>query len=209
MAPNIYTNPNKKTIYAKTYRANYLASKQVGHFFVEHPYQWLSCRVLYWSTDSPKQRWLLCFYGKLVILWCNSILPYHKIQENWTQHHIFYLHWYWTRNIFRQIRDNIPTKLIEVNIESTGIAQEQPVFFDTKLKRENWKIFSEVEGREEDVRSTILTEPPIMTAPGYYANNLHKSTTIFSIALSIKPCHFFIETNQISFISIPKTRCWV
>ena len=31
-----------------------------------------------------------------------------------------------------KLREDIPTKLIEVNIESTGIAQEEPVFFDTR-----------------------------------------------------------------------------
>ena len=31
--------------------------------------------------------------------------------------------------ILVKIREDIPTKLIEVNIKSTGIAQEEPVFF--------------------------------------------------------------------------------
>ena len=33
--------------------------------------------------------------------------------------------------IILKIREDIPTTLIEVNFESTGIAQEEPVFFDT------------------------------------------------------------------------------
>ena len=30
-----------------------------------------------------------------------------------------------------KFREDIPTKPIEVNVESRGIAQEEPVFFDT------------------------------------------------------------------------------
>ena len=30
----------------------------------------------------------------------------------------------------KKIKEDIPTKPIEMNIESTGIAQEEPVFFD-------------------------------------------------------------------------------
>ena len=39
--------------------------------------------------------------------------------------------------MFLQIREDIRTKPIEVNIESTGIAQEEPVFFDTTDQQEN------------------------------------------------------------------------
>ena len=35
-----------------------------------------------------------------------------------------------------KIREDIPTKPIEVNIESTGIAKEEPVFFDTTNQQE-------------------------------------------------------------------------
>ena len=46
--------------------------------------------------------------------------------------------------IILKIREDIPTKPIEVNIESTGIAQEKPVFFDTTdqqetTEKELWK----------------------------------------------------------------------
>ena len=38
--------------------------------------------------------------------------------------------------IILKIREDFPTKPIEVNIESTGIAQEEPVFFDTTDQQE-------------------------------------------------------------------------
>ena len=34
--------------------------------------------------------------------------------------------------IILKIREDIPTKPIEVNIESTGLAQEEPLFFNTR-----------------------------------------------------------------------------
>ena len=63
--------------------------------------------------------------------------------------------------IILKIREDIPTKPIEVNIESTGIAQEEPVSFDTKdlqdtTEKEIWK-------RKEDARNAIPTDPPIIT----------------------------------------------
>ena len=48
-------------------------------------------------------------------------------------------------NIILKIREDIPTKPIEVNIESTGIAQEETVFFDPTdqletTETELWKL---------------------------------------------------------------------
>ena len=38
--------------------------------------------------------------------------------------------------LFLKIREVFPTKPIEVNIESTGIPEEEPVFFDTTDQQE-------------------------------------------------------------------------
>ena len=51
--------------------------------------------------------------------------------------------------IFLKIREDFPTKAIELNIYSTGIAQEEPVFFDTTdqqetTEKELWKRKGEV-----------------------------------------------------------------
>ena len=48
------------------------------------------------------------------------------------------------QKIIIKIREDLPTKPIEVNIESTGIAQEEPAFFDTRdqqetTEKELWK----------------------------------------------------------------------
>ena len=41
--------------------------------------------------------------------------------------------------IILKIGEDIQTKPIEVNIESTGIAQEEPIFFDTTDQQETTK----------------------------------------------------------------------
>ena len=91
------------------------------------------------------------------------------------------------------MRDDIPTKPVEVNIESTGIAQKDRVFFDTTdqqetTKRELWK-------RKEEVRNAIPIDPPVITVSYYYANDLHKDTTIVNIAPLTKPSRILIEQD--------------
>ena len=82
--------------------------------------------------------------------------------------------------IILKIRKDNPTKPIEVNIESTGIAQEEKVSFDTTdqpetTEKELWK-------RKEEAQSTIPNHPPVITVACYYANDLHKDTTIVNRA---------------------------
>ena len=93
-----------------------------------------------------------------------------------------------------KIREDIPTKPIEVNIESTGIAQEETVIFDpTNLqettKKELWK-------RKEEAQKDIPTDPPVITVSCYYANDLQKNTTIVNIAQLTKPSRILIEQDS-------------
>ena len=97
------------------------------------------------------------------------------------------------KKIFK-IREDIPTKPIEVNIESTGIAQEEPVFFDTTdqqetTEKELWKC-------KEEARNAIPNDPPVITVSCYYANDLHKGTTIVTIAQLTKPSRLLIEQDS-------------
>ena len=92
------------------------------------------------------------------------------------------------------IREDIPTKTIEVNIESTGAAQEGTVFFDPTdqletTEKELWK-------RKEEARNTIPNDPPVITVSCYYANDLHKDTTIVNIAQLTKPSRILIEQDS-------------
>ena len=96
--------------------------------------------------------------------------------------------------IILKIREDIPTTPIEVNIESTGIAQEETVFFDPTnqletTEKELWK-------RKEEARNAIPNDPPVITVSCYYANDLHKDTTIVNIAQLTKPSRLLIEQDS-------------
>ena len=96
--------------------------------------------------------------------------------------------------VILKIREDIPTKPIEVNIESTGIAQEEPVFSDPTdhqetTEKELWK-------RKEEVRNAIPNDPPVITVSCYYANDLHKDTTFVNIAQLTKPSRILIEQDS-------------
>ena len=93
-----------------------------------------------------------------------------------------------------KIREDIPTKAIEVNIESTGIAQEEQVFFypadpQEITEKELWK-------RKEGARNAIPTDPPVITVSCYYANDLHKDKKIVNIAQLTKPSRILIEHDS-------------
>ena len=96
--------------------------------------------------------------------------------------------------IILKVRGDVPTKPIEVKIKSTGIAQEDPVFFDTTdqqeiTEKELWK-------HKEEVRNAIPNDPPVITVSCYYANDLHKYTTIVNIAQLTKPSRILIEQDS-------------
>ena len=81
-----------------------------------------------------------------------------------------------------------------MNIESTGIEQEEPVFFDNTdqeqtTEKELWK-------RKEDARNAIPNDLPVITVSFYYANDLHKDTTIVNIAQLTKPSRILIEQDS-------------
>ena len=93
-----------------------------------------------------------------------------------------------------KIREDIPTKPIEVNIESTGIAQEEAVFFDPTDQQETTE--KELWKRKEEARNAVPNHPPVITVSCYYANDLHKDTTIDNIAQLTKPSRILIEQDS-------------
>ena len=96
--------------------------------------------------------------------------------------------------IILKIREDIPTKAIEVNIESTGIAQEEQVLFNPADPQETTE--KEIWKRKEDVRNAITNDPPVITVSCYYANDLQKDTTIVNIAQLTKPSRILIEQDS-------------
>ena len=96
--------------------------------------------------------------------------------------------------IILKIREDIPTKPIKVNIEPTGIAQEEPVFFDLTDKKETTE--DELWKRKKEVQNAIPNDPPVITVSCYYTNDLHKNTTIVNIAQLTKPTRILIEQES-------------
>ena len=78
--------------------------------------------------------------------------------------------------LFLKITEDIPTKPIEVNIESTGIAQEEPVFFETTDQRETTE--KGLWARKAEARNAIRNDPPVITVSCCHANDLHNDTAI-------------------------------
>ena len=91
-------------------------------------------------------------------------------------------------------REDTPTKPIEVNIESTGIAQEEPVFLNTTDQPKTTE--EELWSRKEEVRNAIPNDPPVIAVSCYYANDPHKDTTIVKKAQLTKPSRILIEDNS-------------
>ena len=81
-----------------------------------------------------------------------------------------------------------------MNIESTGIAQEDAVFFDTTIQQETTE--EELWERKEEVRNAIPNDPPVITVSCNYANDLHKDTIIVNIAQLTKPSRILIEEDS-------------
>ena len=93
-----------------------------------------------------------------------------------------------------KIREDIPTNQIEVNFEPTGIAQEEQVFFDPTDQHETTE--QELWKRKEEARNAILNDPPVILVSCYYANDLHKDTTLVNTAQLTKPSRLLIEQHS-------------
>ena len=96
--------------------------------------------------------------------------------------------------IILKIGEDIPTKPIEVNYEFTGIAQEEQVFHDLTDQQETTE--KELWTQKEEARNAIPNDPPVITVSCYYANDLHKDTTIVNIAQLTKPSRILIEQDS-------------
>ena len=93
--------------------------------------------------------------------------------------------------IFVKIRGDIPTKPIEVNIDSKGIPQEEPDFFEPTDQQGTTE--KEIGKHKEEARNAIPNDPPVITVSCYYACDVQKDTTIVNISQSTKPSRVLIE----------------
>ena len=170
------------SIYAKEVLAIYMAFGEIGHIF------WGATKRVFIMTDSksvtrffetkmiPPPLWNACYF----VLQFNFTIAHIPGKMNTAADFSSRLEMDYNEKIVLKIREDIPTKPIEVNIESTGIAQEESVFFDTTDQKESTE--KELRKRKEEARNAIPTDPPVITVSCHYANDLYKDTTIVNIA---------------------------
>ena len=183
-------------IYAKEFLAIYMVFKEFGHIF------WGATKPVIIMTDSkavtrffqtkmiPQPLWNACDF----VLQFNFTIAHIPGKMNTAADFLSRLEMDPNEKVILKIREDIPTKPIEVNIESTGIAQEEPVFSDPTDHQENTE--KELWKRKEEVRNAIPNEPPVITVSCYYANDLHKDTTIVNIAQLTKPSRILIKQHS-------------
>ena len=186
----------KMSIYAKEFLAIYMAFKEFGFIF------WVTTKPVIIMTDSnsvtrlfqtkmiPPPLWNACDF----VLQFNFTIAHIPGKMNTAADFFFRLEMDPKEKIILKIREDISTKPIEVNIESTCIAQEEKVFHDPTdqqetREKEHWT-------RKEEARNAIPNDPPVITVSCYYANDLHKDTKIVNIAQLTKPSRILIEQDS-------------
>ena len=186
----------KMSIYAKKILAIYMAFKVFGHIF------WGTTKPVIIMTDSksvtrffqtkmiPPPLWNACDF----VLQLNFAIAHIPGTMNTAADFLSRLEMDPNEKLILKIREDIPTRPIEVNNESTGIAQEEQVFFDPTDQQETTE--KELWKRKEEVRNATSNEPPVFTVSCYYPNDLHKDTTLVNIAQLTKPSRILIEQNS-------------
>ena len=186
----------KLSIYAKEFSANYMALKEFGHIF------WGATKPVIIVTDSksvtrifqtkkiPPPLWNTCDF----VLQFDFTIAHIPGKMNTAADFLSRLEMDPNENFFFKIREDFPTKPIEVNIDITGIAQEEPVFVDTTDQEQTTK--KELWTCREEARNAIPNDPPVITVSCYYANDVHKDTTIVNKAQLTKPSRILIEQDS-------------
>ena len=184
------------SIHAKEISAIYMAFKEFGQIF------WGATKPVIIMTDSksvtrffqtkviPTPLWNACDF----VLQSNDTIAHIPGEMNTAADFLSRLEMDPNEKIILKIGEDIPTKPIEVNIESTGIAQEETVFFDPTDQQETTE--KELWSRKGEARNAIHNDPPVITVSCYYANDLHKDTTILNIAQLTKPSRILIEQDS-------------
>ena len=80
-----------------------------------------------------------------------------------------------------------------MNIEPTGIAQEELFFYSTD---QHETTGSELWKRKQKTQNAIPYNPSIITVSCYSAKKLHKDTTVLNIAQLTKPSRILIEQDS-------------
>ena len=186
----------KMPIYAKEFLDIYMAFKEVGHIFSG------ATKPVIVMTDSKSVSRF--FQTKMIppplcnacdfVLQFKFTIAHIPGKMNTGADFLSRLEMDPNEKILLKIREDIATKPMEVNIESTGIAQEETVFFDPTNQQETTE--KELWKRKEEARNAIPTDPPGITVSCYYANDLQKDKTIVNIAQLTKPSRILIEQDS-------------
>ena len=171
----------KMSIYAKEFLAIYIAFKDFGYIF------WGATKpVNIMTVSKPVTRFFQTNF--------NFTIAHNPGKMNTAADFLSRLEMDPNEKTILKIREDLPTTPIEVNIELTGIAQEEPIFFDTTDQQETTE--NELWQRKEEARNAIHTEPPIITVSCYNAIDLHKNTTTVNIAQLTKPSRILIDHDS-------------
>ena len=126
------------SIYAKEFLAVYMPFKELEHII------WGATKPVIIMTDSksvtrffqtkmiPPPLWNACDF----VLQLKFTITHISVKKNTTADFLSRLDIDPNEKMILKIREDIPTKPIEVNIESAGTAQEEPVLFDTTDQQE-------------------------------------------------------------------------
>ena len=151
------------SIYAKEFLAIYMAFKEFGHIF------WGTTKPVIIMTDSksvtrffqtkmiPPPLWNACDF----VLQFNFTIAHIPGKMNTAADFLSRLEIHPNEKVILKIREDIPTKPKEVNVESTGTAQEETVFFDPTDQQDTTE--NELWKRKDEVRNAIPKEPPVIT----------------------------------------------
>ena len=186
----------KMSIYAKEFPAFYMVFKDVGHIFygatkpVIIMTESKSVIRFFQTKMIPPPLWIACDF----VLQFVFTIAHIPGKMNTAADFLYRLEMDLNEKFILKVRENIPTKPIEVNIESTGIAQEEPVFFDTTDQQETTerKLWT----RKEEARYAVPNDPPVITVLCHYATDLHKDTTSANTAQLIKQSRILIEQDS-------------
>ena len=187
---------NKMSIYAKEIQAIYLTFKEFRNVF------WAATKPVNIMTDCKSVTRF--FQTEMIpppsqnawnfVLQFNFTVAIIRRKMNTAADFLSRFEMDPNEKIILKNRKNFPTQPIEVNIGSTGHAQDEPVFFDITdqhktTKKELWKS-------KEETQNAISNNPPVITVSWGYAIDLLKDTTFVNIAQSTKPSRILIEQDS-------------
>ena len=140
-----------------------MAFKEIGHIF------WGATKPVIIMTDSksvtrffqtkmiPPPLWKACDF----VLQFNFTIAHIPGKINTTADFPSRLEMDPKEKILLKIREDNPTKPIEMNIESTGVAREEQVFHDPTDQQETTE--KELWTRKQEARNAIPNDPPVTT----------------------------------------------